>query len=120
MRCDAHGIDNPPEVVSRESLLKDERGGQVKRLGSAHGEVVDRAVDGERANVAARKKDWSHHKGVGGEGETRSIHLNNSLIIELIQNRIGERWKKHFFDELCGELTAAAVAEHDLLVLENR
>src|SRR3954452_15464915 len=35
-----------------DSLLEDEAGGQVERRGTAHGQVVDRAVDGQVADAA--------------------------------------------------------------------
>ena len=39
-----------------EPFFQDERGAQEKRLGAAHREIVDRAVHGERADVAAAER----------------------------------------------------------------
>ena len=54
-------------------FLEDESDGEMQRARAAHGEVVDRAVDGEFADVAAGEKDRADHVGVGAEGEAGAV-----------------------------------------------
>ena len=64
-----HGGHDALQVGDGEALLEDEPGRQVQRPGPGHGQVVDRAVDGEVADVAAGEEQRRHHVGVGGEGQ---------------------------------------------------
>ena len=116
----AHGLDDAAEIVDRQAFFEDERGGEIERLRAAHREVVDGAVDGETADVAAGKEDRRDDKGVGGEGEARVADGEHGLIVELVEHGIAEGGQKDFVDEVGGELAAAAMAEHDLLVLVDR
>ena len=53
----AHGFDDAAQIVDGQAFFEDEGGGEIQRLRAAHGEVVDRAVHGEAADVAAGKED---------------------------------------------------------------
>ena len=56
----AHRGDDPREGLHREPLLEDQPAGEGERPGAAHREIVDRAVDGERADVAAGEESgWT-------------------------------------------------------------
>ena len=43
-------------VRQRQAFLEDEARAEIERAGAAHGEVVDRAVHRQRADVAARER----------------------------------------------------------------
>src|ERR1035437_3299424 len=47
----AHGFCDAREDIDGEALFEDERGCEVERFGATHGEIVDGAVDGERADI---------------------------------------------------------------------
>lgn len=51
-------------------LLDDEGGGESEGFGPADCKIVDRATDGDLADVAAGEFEWGHDKAVGGEGKT--------------------------------------------------
>jgi len=57
----------------KESLFDDKTGAQKKGLGSAHGEVVDRATDRQFSYVSAGEEDWSHHVAVRGKSPSRAL-----------------------------------------------
>ena len=63
-----HGGDDIAEGVHRQTLLQDEAGRKEKRPGTAHGQVIDRAVDGQVANIPAGEEERADHEGIGGEG----------------------------------------------------
>ena len=86
--------------ASGQPLLEDEGEGQRERLRPADGEVVHRAVDGQLADVAARKEDRRDHVGVGGEGETRRLDRQDRLIVERLQERVPERRDEEALDQL--------------------
>jgi len=63
---------SPIESVSwrssaiRKSFFENEGGGERERLRANYCDVVDRAVYGERADVAAGESERAYHEGVGG------------------------------------------------------
>jgi len=65
----AHGGHDALERLGGETFFEDEAGAEPERTGAAHGEVVDSAVDGELADVAAGEEERGDDVGVGGESE---------------------------------------------------
>ena len=116
----AHGFDDPVQLVDEKAFFQNEGGRQVQRTCATHGEIIHRAIDGKSADVAARKEDGRHDERVGGEGQACAIDLEDGLVVELVQRRIGEGRKENLLDKLGGELSAAAMAKHNLFVLEDR
>jgi hypothetical protein len=55
--------------ASAHAFLQDEADRQREGVRPAHGDVVDRAVDGERADIAAREEQRRDDEAVGGDGE---------------------------------------------------
>ena len=69
---------NPPraaDVSIGKPFFQDECSAQEQRLRAAHGQIVDRAMHRQRADVSARKEQWLHHKGVGGESRALPFTL---------------------------------------------
>ena len=64
----SHGSRHPFQNGLFQAFFNDKPGRQEQGPGPAHGQVVDRAVDGQVADVAAGEKKRSYHKGVGGKG----------------------------------------------------
>ena len=65
----AHRLHDAPEILHRRSFLEDEADRKIKRARAAHREIVDRPVHRQFADVAARKKDRTHHIGIRAESE---------------------------------------------------
>ena len=83
----AHGFGDAREHVDGEALFQNERGAEVERFGAAHGEIVDGAVDGERADIAAAEEERFDDEAVGGEGEALGADLEDGLIVEAAEDR---------------------------------
>ena len=64
-------LDLGAQLVGRQALLEHQREAQRQRPRAGHGEVVDRAVDGELADRAAGEADRLDHEAVGGERQRR-------------------------------------------------
>jgi hypothetical protein len=76
----AHALGNPLQIGERKALLDDEARREIERPRPGHGDVVDRAVHGERADIAAgeeqRRDDIAvgrHHHASGGNVEGRLV-----------------------------------------------
>ena len=54
--CGAHGLHHPPQIVDSQPFFEDESSREIQRASTAHGQVVDRAMYGQPADIAARKK----------------------------------------------------------------
>jgi hypothetical protein len=78
------------EPGDRQSFLEDKSYTQEQRLGSAHCQIVDRAVDGERAYVATREEQRSDDIRVGRESEPRTAELQHCAIMREVARQCGE------------------------------
>ena len=83
-------------------------------------EVVDRAVDGQLADVAAREDERLDDVGVGREREPRAVQLEQRRVAERVEQRVAELLEEKPLDERPGRLAAGAVRERDDLVAEPR
>ena len=59
--------DDAPKVVHRQAFFENECGREEQRPGAADRQIVDGAVHGQLANVAAGEEEGPHHEGIGGE-----------------------------------------------------
>ena len=59
--CALGRCDDALKIRNRQAFFEDEREREIERFRATHREVVDSAVDGEFADVAARKKDRRDH-----------------------------------------------------------
>jgi hypothetical protein len=102
----ASGDDAPG--VSIAGFLEDQaREGRVAGRRTWRGR--DRAVHGERADVAAGKKERTDDVGVGREGEPRPSHGQHRTVVQRREQRIGEARYEELVDQLLGHPAAAAV-----------
>jgi hypothetical protein len=108
-----HGRDDPLQVLDRQALLEDESAGQVERPGTGDGEVVDRAVHGQVADVAAGEEQRVDHVRVGGEGQPRAARLDRGLVFEPVEHRVAEGFEEDRLDQRVRGLAARAVGERD-------
>jgi hypothetical protein len=100
-----------PQRLGVEPLLEDQRERERDRPRAAHGQVVGRAVDGQRADRPAREAQWPDHEGVGGQRE-RADRCG------IVERREPERRRQQPFDQRLGRLPAGAVGHRDPLVAE--
>ena len=104
LRRIAHGFDYALQLFCKKSFFENKSRRQVERPRAAHREIVYGAVDGQAADVAAGEENWRHHERVGREGQARAVDVEDGLVIQLVQYRIGERRKKNLLDELAVSL----------------
>jgi hydrogenase maturation protein HypF len=110
-----HGLGDPGQVGDREALLEDEAGRQVHRRRARHRQVVDGAVDGQVADVAAGEEQRGHHVGVGGEREAGTPHAQLSSVLERLEQRVAEHVEEHRLDQRLRRLAARPVRHGDAL-----
>ena len=79
-----HGFHHALQFFGRQALFENERRRQVQRTSTAHGEIVDRAVDCQPADVAAGEKNRSDYERIGGESQARTVDIEDGLVIKLV------------------------------------
>ena len=89
---------------------------EVERFGAAHGEIVDGAVDGERADIAAAEEERFDDEAVGGKGEALGADLQDGLIVEAAQDGTAEDGQEDLAQEIRTEFAAGSVAEQDAVL----
>ena len=87
----AHGCHDAAQIVDCKAFLKNHPNAQIKRLGSAHRQVVDRAIDGKRADVPAGKEKRPHHISVGRKGKPHSGNVEHGAVMNEIIGRLRRR-----------------------------
>ena len=112
----AHRGDDAAQIVDRQTLLEDQPDAQIERLGAAHRQVVDRAVDGERADVAAGKEQRPHDIGIGREGQPRAADVEHGAVMREIVRRCRRRPGGRALDQPVRQQAAAAMGELDRVV----
>jgi hypothetical protein len=108
---------DPADHRQLDTLLENEAAGQVRRLRAAHREVVDRAVDGEVPDAAAREEQRLHDERVGRERQPRLAQREHRRVRQALEHRVGERRQEEVLDQLARHLSAAPVAHHDRRVI---
>ncbi len=64
---DGHGLGDALQISDRQTLFENETGAEIEGLRSTHGQIVDRAVNGQRTDITTREEDGTNDKGIGGE-----------------------------------------------------
>lgn len=109
-----HGLDDIPEGFHRQPFFEDEPDAEVEGPRSAHGEIINGAMDGEGADITAGKKQGLDHVGIGGEGDAARGHgQGNGIMVGGVLPGDGEGGGKHFGNELLHQLAAAPVGEEN-------
>ncbi len=98
-----------------KAFFDDESGAQIERRGAAHGQIVYRAMDRERADVAAGKEQRLHHERIGSEGQSHAADFENRLVVQAVEHRIREQRQKDVAQQVRAQSPAAAMAEHDFV-----
>ena len=74
-----HRRHHAAERFHRQPLFENEARAEIGRLGPGHRQVVDRAADGQRADVAAGEEERTDDEAVGGEGQPGPLVGNTTL-----------------------------------------
>ena len=53
-------------------------------------------MDSEGANIPSGEEERLHHKGIGGERETRAVDVENRLIVKAIERGVVEGRQEEF------------------------
>ena len=92
-------------------------------VGAADGQVVDRAVDRQPADVAAREEERPDDERIGREGDPRAPSRRSSPPSRTVawsssarEHVVAERRHEEPLDQLGRQPAAAAVPEHDPVV----
>jgi hypothetical protein len=88
-----HRFDHAAQVRERQTFFEDERGGQSERARPADGEVVDRAVDRELADVAGKNSGLTKYESVVSARRARDLYRR--LIFQRVQHLVAERREEH-------------------------
>ena len=113
-------LDLRAELLRREPLLEHEREGQRERARAGHCEVVDRPVDGQLADRAAREADRLDDEGVRGERHVAARQRDDPGVAERVERGRREGGQQHALDQALRGLAARAVRHGDACVAELR
>ena len=115
----AHRGDDAAEQCGLEALLEDEGGAEEGRPRPAHREIVDGAVDGEAADVAAGEDERPDDVGIGGHGE-RTGEIEPRAVVTAGEFRAVEGGAEDRVEQPLGRPAAAAMGDLDGLVAGER
>ena len=107
-----HGGGDRAQHVELEPFLEDETRGEGHRLRATARQIVDGAVDREMADVAPREEQWLHHIRVRGQRDAAGTDVQQRRVTGRPARR-SECRHEQVLDELLGQHSPAAVAQHD-------
>ena len=111
-------VGHPREIGERQPLLDHEARGQIERARARHRDVVDRAVDRERADVAAGKEDRRDDIGVGRHHHPPGRDVEGRLVVAGAEPGVVEGGEEDVLDQLPHRAPAGAVRQVDPAVPE--
>jgi len=68
-----HRLGDAAQIAHRKTFLQYHGARKKQRLRTAHRKIIDRPIDRELTDVAARKEQRIHYIRVGREGETVAV-----------------------------------------------
>ncbi|OPZ65640.1 MAG: hypothetical protein BWY83_02999 [bacterium ADurb.Bin478] len=104
-----HGLQNTFQFIERQPLFQYKTDAEIERPGAAHAQIIDRAVDREISNVAAREKNGLHHIAVRGKGDTAGVYGQRGRVIALLQLFADQVGVKKMADQIVHHTATAAV-----------
>jgi hypothetical protein len=99
------------QIDNRKSFFQNQSHAEITWLGAAHGHIVDRAVNRQVADIAARKKNRIDHESIGRKSQSDTVQLEHGAVVERRQDGVVEQGHQHFSSELVGDLAAAAMVK---------
>ena len=113
-------LHHRPERFHREPLFEDEAAAQVDRTRAAHRQIVHRAVDRQRTDVAAGKEQRMHDVGIRGESQPRAAQFKDRAVVPRLRQRAVEGRQNHLLDQLVHQLAAAAMGQRHRGIVGDR
>ena len=116
-------LHHPAQEGDVQPLLEDEGGGDAERGGTADGEVVDRAVDRQLADVAAGEEERADHERVGGDRDADVVDAGkreHRLVAELVEHGVAEDVAEQRGGQRVAGLPPCAVTHRDRVFTEGR
>ena len=115
----AHALRDGAEDLHLQALFEDKAGRQPERLGTTAGKVIDGAVDGEVADIAAGKEQWIDDIRIGSQRDSHHPDVQHRRVTGHPAGG-SECGQKEVLDEFLGQDAATAVAHHDAFGLTQR
>ena len=84
---------------------------RYERFGAHHRQIVDRAADGQTADVAARKEQRLDYETVGSE----NLAGQTGGVVHFQEQRVAQKTLEHTPGQLGALAAAAAVGQQDLI-----
>ncbi len=113
----SHGLHDRSQIFDGEPLFENQPHRQGYRLCAAHGQIVDGAVDGQIADVAAREKNRVNNITIGSEIKIPLRRGNAGGIFEAVSLRCASEFRHNdFFDKPLAHTSARTVAKQDDIV----
>jgi hypothetical protein len=117
LRRIAHRTHHTPQCLHRETFFDNESAAQIKRPRAAHREIIHRAVNRHRADVAAGKEQRTHDVGIGRHGKPARRNVELCRVMARVEDRIAERLAEHVLQQLMHQLPAAPVRHQNVRIL---
>jgi hypothetical protein len=111
-----HRLDDAVQISHRKALFEDKPCREIQRSGARDGQVVDRPVDRQVANVSPWEKQWRYNKRVAGEGQAHAFDAAHRLILQRCQQWVMKRLQEQCLNQRLRGLAAGAVRHGDVLV----
>lgn len=115
-RGGGQGFQLGAEHAGGQAGFENQRHGDRHRPGAGHGQIVDRAVDGQFADRAAGKPQRLNDEAVCRHGDAAGGQLQRGGIRQGVEPGIGQNRPDQSFDQLARRFTAGAVRHRDLFV----
>ena len=96
------------------ALLDDEAGAEIAGFRAAHGQVVDRAVHRQAADIATGEKQRRDHERIRGHNQVARRHLEAGLVVGRIQQGVVEGFAEQQVDQVRHGAPAGAVTHFHL------
>jgi len=118
----SHGVDHAAKDRHVEPLLQDQPNAECEGTRARDREVIDGAMHGKPADVAAGKEERAHDVAVGGQRDALPAGRTGEhcRIRVAIEQRIAERRQDDRLEQCMTRLAAAAVAQRHVFVPQPR
>ena len=75
-----HRFEDPFQIEDRQPLFENEADAERQGSGAGHRQIVDRAIDGQIADITTREKDRVDDIGIGGEGKPPGLRRQQRFL----------------------------------------
>ena len=97
--------------MNGEAFLDDQSDAERARAGAAHCQIIDGAVDGQAADVAARKEQRLDDVGIGRECQSSPRNVDRGAVMPRAKHGVVERRQEDPVDKIARRPSAAAMRQ---------